>query len=297
MEESHDQESELMGNFSGVADCGTSYVQVEKNTIGSPTKDFDDAIETPYVGMTFKSIEEAKKYYERYGVSKGFSIVTRSSNKSWLHCDMVTNIGFACSHFGSHKKKLNENVERPRLNTSTKRGDCKAYMYVKLRRTTLKWEYIKSKTDGESEHWVVQWNPQTCEGICECNRYEFVGIPCAHILKVLSKLDVYEIPESLINKRWLKGANRFWRGGNEGSLCQEQVDAMNLGYLCQEATKLACIASRTPASYKIFLDGLRELGKQMSEITPDKDVDEEDVPEESEVHVLQGRTLVQFNRL
>ncbi|KAF9587960.1 hypothetical protein IFM89_006285 [Coptis chinensis] len=128
MEESHDQESELMGNFSGVPDCGTSYVQVEKNRVGSPTKDFDDAIKTPYVGMTFKSIEEAKKYYERYGVSKGFSIVTRSSNKSWLHCDMVTNIGFAYSHFGSHKKKLNENVERPRLNTSTEKGDCKAYI-------------------------------------------------------------------------------------------------------------------------------------------------------------------------
>ncbi|KAF9598327.1 hypothetical protein IFM89_026616 [Coptis chinensis] len=53
---------------------------------------------------------------------------------------MVTNIGFAYSHFGSHKKKLNENVERPHLNTSTERGDCKAYMYVKLRQTTLKWE-------------------------------------------------------------------------------------------------------------------------------------------------------------
>ncbi|KAF9600733.1 hypothetical protein IFM89_011420 [Coptis chinensis] len=190
MEESHDQECELPVNFSGVAECETSSVQVEKNTIGSPTKDLDNTIKTPY--------------------------------------------------------------------------------------------FIKSKADGESGHWTVQWNPHTCEGICECNHYEFVGIPCAHIFKILSKLDLYEIPESFINKRWLKGANIFWRGGKEGSLCQEQVDVMNLSYLCQEATKLACIASQTPASYKLFLDGLRELGKQILEIMPDK-VADEDVLEESYV--------------
>ncbi|KAF9617324.1 hypothetical protein IFM89_035305 [Coptis chinensis] len=141
-------------------------------------------------------------------------------------------------------------------------------------------EFMRNKIDGENQHWIVKWNPQTCEGVCECHRYEFVGIPCAHLLKVLSKLDVYEIPKCFIKERWLKGANRFRRDDKGGSQCQEQIDAMNLSYLCQEATKWACIASRTPASYKIFLDGLRELGKKISCITPGEVVNE-DAPSES----------------
>ncbi|KAF9598880.1 hypothetical protein IFM89_032734 [Coptis chinensis] len=103
-----------------------------------------------------------------------------------------------------------------------------------------------------------------CEGVCECHLYEFAGIPCAHILKVVSKLDVYEIPKCFINERWLKRANRFRRVDKEGSLCQEQVDAMNLSYLCQEATKWVCVASQTLVSYKVSLDGLRELGTKVS---------------------------------
>ncbi|KAF9604886.1 hypothetical protein IFM89_011168 [Coptis chinensis] len=79
-------------------------------------------------------------------------------------------------------------------------------------------EFIRSKTNEKGEHWIVKWNQQMCEGVCECHLYEFVGIPCAHILKVLSKLDVYEIPKCFINERWLKGANRFRRGDKEGSL-------------------------------------------------------------------------------
>ncbi|KAF9593150.1 hypothetical protein IFM89_020446 [Coptis chinensis] len=46
------------------------------------------------------------------------------------------------------------------------------------------------------------------------------------------------------------------------------------------STKWACVASQTPASYKVLLDGLRELGKKISEIIPDKVV-EKDVSSES----------------
>ncbi|KAF9603141.1 hypothetical protein IFM89_033977 [Coptis chinensis] len=201
-----------------------------RQVTGFSDEDAEHNIQTPFVGMGFDSSEEAKEYYEKYGLNKGFSIIKRSSNKSWSNCDKV--------------------------------------------------EFMRNKIDGENQHWIVKWNPQTCGGVCECYRYEFVGIPCAHLLKVLSKLDVYEIPKCFIKERWLKGANRFRRDDKGGSQCQEQIDAMNLSYLCQEATKWACIASRTPASYKIFLDGLRELGKKISCITPGEVVNE-DGPSES----------------
>ncbi|KAF9603489.1 hypothetical protein IFM89_036762 [Coptis chinensis] len=46
-------------------------------------------------------------------------------------------------------------------------------------------KFIRSKTNEEGEHWIVKWNQQMCEGVCECHLYEFVGIPCAHILKAV----------------------------------------------------------------------------------------------------------------
>ncbi|KAF9612883.1 hypothetical protein IFM89_004299, partial [Coptis chinensis] len=49
-----------------------------------------------------------------------------------------------------------------------------------------------------------------------------------------------------------------------------------------EATKWACVASRTPATYKMFLDGLRELGLKVSQFTPGKVVDD-DAPSKSSV--------------
>ncbi|KAF9588181.1 hypothetical protein IFM89_007870 [Coptis chinensis] len=54
---------------------------------GFSDEDAEHNIQTPFVGMGFDSSEEAKEYYEKYGLNKGFSIIKRSSNKSWSNCD------------------------------------------------------------------------------------------------------------------------------------------------------------------------------------------------------------------
>ncbi|KAF5196445.1 Far1-related sequence, partial [Thalictrum thalictroides] len=122
---------------------------------GSPCKDVSDTIVTPFVGMTFKTSEDAKEYYEKYGVSKGFSVLRRSSQKTWVRCDTVTTILYVCSHFGSYNKPVTESVpkQKQRPNTSTMRGECQAQMKINLNPKTLEW--VVRQVHDEHNHSFV----------------------------------------------------------------------------------------------------------------------------------------------
>ncbi|KAF9593455.1 hypothetical protein IFM89_023272 [Coptis chinensis] len=59
-------------------DRETQSVQVENQEFGSPSKVTADSMETPYIGMTFETNEDAKEYYQSYAHSKGFSTLACS---------------------------------------------------------------------------------------------------------------------------------------------------------------------------------------------------------------------------
>ncbi|XP_058208216.1 protein FAR1-RELATED SEQUENCE 5-like [Rhododendron vialii] len=67
---------------------------------------------------------------------------------------------------------------------------------------------VKSK-DDELEKFEVTLNSHTYECKCECQQFEFVGILCAHILKVFVRLDIDEILEHFILPRLRQKANKF----------------------------------------------------------------------------------------
>lgn len=54
---------------------------------------------------------------------------------------------------------------------------------------------------GEEHKFVVKFNSRTLEGHCEYDYFEFIGILCKHILKVLCRFDVDEIPNNFILPR------------------------------------------------------------------------------------------------
>ncbi|KAL5714945.1 hypothetical protein ACHQM5_016839 [Ranunculus cassubicifolius] len=134
---------------------------------------------------------------------------------------------------------------------------------------------VKFKRGTGTDHWVVKLNPSTFQGECECHYFEFVGLPCAHLMKVFSRLDVDEIPEYFINKRCLKGANRFRVDDKEKKNSEKQTSTMRFSHLCREATQWACVAYQTEEGYKIFLEGIRELGEKISQLSIAKGENEE----------------------
>ncbi|KAF5188226.1 hypothetical protein FRX31_022187 [Thalictrum thalictroides] len=116
--------------------------------LGSPSKDFNDTIMAPYVGMTFKTSEDAKEYYNKYDLS----VLKRSSQKTWVRCDTVTTILYVCSHFGSYNKPVNESVPKQKQhpNTSTMRGECQAQMKINLNPKTFEW--VVKQVHDEHNH-------------------------------------------------------------------------------------------------------------------------------------------------
>ncbi|OVA13699.1 FAR1 DNA binding domain [Macleaya cordata] len=58
--------------------------------------------------------------------------------------------------------------------------------------------YVVTAKVGYPEQFNLKMKPGTYEGYCECKYFEFIGLPCKHVLRTLNKLVVDEIPPHFI---------------------------------------------------------------------------------------------------
>ena len=56
--------------------------------------------------------------------------------------------------------------------------------------------------------YLVSFNKVSLRGSCICRMYDHVGMPCRHIIAVLTKRCVAELPEHFVKRRWTRDANR-----------------------------------------------------------------------------------------
>ncbi|KAJ4801230.1 Protein FAR1-RELATED SEQUENCE 5 [Rhynchospora pubera] len=109
--------------------------------VGQPIEDVEvEHNICPYVGMEFKSLDEAYNFYNMYGGLKGFSIRKqgrRSSRKG------VSNAMFVCSKEGFAKQQIQEhrgntsNEKTPEKVRGSSRTGCKAYLRVRAIKENL----------------------------------------------------------------------------------------------------------------------------------------------------------------
>ncbi|GFY82000.1 hypothetical protein Acr_02g0002400 [Actinidia rufa] len=128
---------------------------------------------------------------------------------------------------------------------------------------------VKSKV-SEMEKFVVTLDSQTYEGRCECQNFEFVGILCTHMLKVFVRLDIDAIPDHFIFSRWRQKANKF-RIIDSKELVhddgKEESEALRLSHMCQESTKLACLAAPSNEAYTIYIETMNGLFEKLIKVT------------------------------
>lgn len=74
------------------------------------------------------------------------------------------------------------------------------------RRTATSFFYTVCKYRKEGVEWRVSYTPTTKEFKCSCMRLETFGIPCEHIVTVMVKMNIVNLPETIVYKRWTKGA-------------------------------------------------------------------------------------------
>ncbi|GAB2294125.1 hypothetical protein Dimus_028344, partial [Dionaea muscipula] len=131
--------------------------------------------------------------------------------------------------------------------------------------------HVKTRdiVEGYKQYFVVQWNPATHEGWCTCKHFEFSGMLCQHLLKVIDRLDLDRIPEFLIHMRWRKGANKFrylesLNQSMDGDT--EHAEALRHNYLTQHFSQLSCRASPYNDAFVICKNLLLDASKKVEEV-------------------------------
>ncbi|XP_026405193.1 protein FAR1-RELATED SEQUENCE 5-like isoform X1 [Papaver somniferum] len=73
---------------------------------------------------------------------------------------------------------------------------------------------------------LVTIDPSTCQVLCSCKKFEFVGILCRHAIKILYHRNIHDLPPHYILKRWSKDAKSGTVRDREGN--QMQADSSSL---------------------------------------------------------------------
>lgn len=67
------------------------------------------------------------------------------------------------------------------------------------------YDYKVVVTENPKEH-VVRFDSTESFATCSCKKFEFMGVPCCHVLKVLDFKNIKELPLRYFLKRWTKEA-------------------------------------------------------------------------------------------
>lgn len=78
-----------------------------------------------------------------------------------------------------------------------------------MRRTETHYMYKVCKYRKEDQEWRVTYSPSSLELKCSCMRLESFGIPCEHLIAVMFKLDIINLPDTVIYERWTKCAKNY----------------------------------------------------------------------------------------
>ncbi|KAK2652994.1 hypothetical protein Ddye_012850 [Dipteronia dyeriana] len=117
--------------------------------------------------------------------------------------------------------------------------------------------YLVSAKVGWPEQFVVKLKKGTYEGHYRCQCFEFMGLPCKHVLRVFNKIEVDEILLHFILKRWKRVANSFRVMDQMVTVDKyESSEAYKLSHLCRRSTQVWCVASRNEKLYELALEGI-----------------------------------------
>ncbi|XP_078177442.1 protein FAR1-RELATED SEQUENCE 5-like [Carex rostrata] len=117
-------------------------------------------------------------------------------------------------------------------------------------------------------NWVPEthrvWIDRTDDTIsCSCKGYEFIGLLCAHAIKVMQHVGIESLPCRYIVKRWTKGANENAKSGElyivgmenlMGPRKSGEVETMRYATLYPKLVELVKLASKSGEAYK-YVDG------------------------------------------
>ncbi|KAJ0034830.1 hypothetical protein Pint_24947 [Pistacia integerrima] len=121
--------------------------------------------------------------------------------------------------------------------------------------------YLVRKCGNENEKHVVTFSPLNVS--CSCQMFEFEGMLCRHILKVLNLLDIKEIPSQYILHRWTRNAVYGIVSDVESRVSFQELRAIMLWSLRETACKYIESGTGSLEKYKLAYEIMREGGNKL----------------------------------
>ncbi|KAL6856120.1 hypothetical protein ACP4OV_018922 [Aristida adscensionis] len=112
-------------------------------------------------------------------------------------------------------------------------------------------EYRISIEENPKDHFV-KFDSLNSLMSCSCRTFEFLGIPCRHMLKVLDTRNIKDLPAQYILKRWRKDAKS---GSSNGGYTfsydgdHESARSKRYSFLCRVFSIAAARAATSPESF------------------------------------------------
>ena len=113
---------------------------------------------------------------------------------------------------------------------------------------------------------------------CSCKKFEFTGIFCSHILKVLSSRNIRRIPSQYILKRWTISAKKGAIGrclDDNIKTVEDRKASMARRYkeLCRMQTQIATKAAESEEAFNIAIRGLNKILEDVDGSSKSQDIE------------------------
>ena len=109
------------------------------------------------------------------------------------------------------------------------------------------------KLFGKEREYLVWINATEQLVSCSCRKFEMVGILCSHALKVLDTMNIKQIPEGYIIKRWRRDARNIHTPDYSVSNVEDPklVAASRYKQLCPRMVQLAARCSELGPAHQL----------------------------------------------
>ncbi|XP_068668067.1 protein FAR1-RELATED SEQUENCE 5-like isoform X2 [Aristolochia californica] len=148
--------------------------------------------------------------------------------------------------------------------------ECKLAITLKVFQLECDGSMSKYKvTDRHARDHVVKIETSDNSFQCSCCKFEFTGIQCSHVLKMLIHLNMDFLDARYILKRWTKDAKKGELNDDHRSLVQGNHQAareMRYTDLCRNMVKLAMRAAETEESFSHLTRANLKLMKEVEGI-------------------------------
>ncbi|WOL14290.1 protein FAR1-RELATED SEQUENCE 9-like isoform X2 [Canna indica] len=121
--------------------------------------------------------------------------------------------------------------------------------------------YRVTKVEDASKSYMVSYNASNKSINCSCSMFEFSGILCRHVFRVLMMTSVFMLPEGYILKRWTKNAksNGLTSEGHNVFLSNSRKSlTWRCNDLCRDAIKFAEEGATSAVIYKVAKGALQK---------------------------------------